>query len=131
MPLKKFLISIETLKGGSFGQRAALVLLTGTCRVAGFLLKASDKVGRGTRAQVFIEYLMLLVAIALFTVVFTTGSFFSNFREKMDKTTEFAMKKMDQPGVPQSTPSNATGAAIPWWDEEIEPGGSGWGATPW
>ncbi len=130
MPLKKFLISCETLKEGSLSQRAALVLITGTCKVAGLLLKASDKVGRGTRAQVFIEYLMMLVAIALFTIVFTTGSFFTKFRNNMDKTTEFAMDTMEQPGVDEPA-SNATGATIPWWNETIEEGGLGWWSMPW
>ncbi len=127
MSLKKFLRRLETIKGESFGQRCALGLITGTCKVAGFLLKASDKVGRGTQGQVLIEYLMLMVAIALFTIVFTTGSFFTNFRDNMDATTEFAMNTMEQPGMvePEVT---TNGITIPWWDAEIEEGDiPGWG----
>jgi len=130
MSLKKFLRRLETIKGESFGQRCALCLITGACKAAGFLLKASEKVGGETRAQVFIEYLMLMVALALFTIVLTTGSFFTNFRSNMDRTTDFAMNKMDQPGFSPS-PSTGSGVTIPWWNEEIEAGSVPGGGVAW
>jgi len=131
MSLKKFLRRFDTIKGESVGQRCALRLITGTCKIAGYLLKASDKVGRGTHAQVLIEYLMLMVAIALFTIVFTAGSFFTNFRDNMDRSTSFAMNTMEQPGMAEPT-STTNGVTIPWWDEEIEEGGiPSWGSVAW
>jgi|GEM_PF-3374123 len=129
MSLKKFLRTLETIRGETFGQRCGLRLITGACKVAGFLLKASEKVGGATAGQVFIEYLMLMVALALFTIIFTTGSFFTHFRENMDATTEFAMNTMEQPGMDE--PGTTTnGVTIPWWEEEIEAGGPGVGGGP-
>ena len=134
MSLKKFLGRCDAVQGTSVAERAALFFIIGTCKVAVFLLAASSKVGRGSKAQVIIEYLTLLATLALFTIVFTTGSFFSRFRSSMDDTMEVAMNTMEQPDL-EPTRSNATGVTVPWWEEEIEAGssgGAGWsGPVAW
>lgn len=127
MSLKKFLERCDALQGESVAERAALFFIIGTCKVAVFLLAASSKVGRGSKAQVMIEYLILLATLALFTVIFTTGSFFTRFRGSMQDSMTVAMDTMEQPDLPPST-SNTTGVTIPWWEEEIEAGGSSGGS---
>jgi len=121
MSLKKYLKTMEAMRSGSFAERTACKFMTGTCKVAGFLLEKSSRVRGPARGQVFIEYIMLLVVIALFSIVFTSGSFFTRFRNNMQGSMDFAMNTMEQQDLPTPPPSN--GVTLPWWDEALETGG--------
>jgi hypothetical protein len=133
MSFQKFLKTAETMKTGTRIERLLVSFLTGSCKGAGFLLRATTRVTRNNRAQVAMEYFIILCVITLFAMVLGSSSFFGRFRNEMNESMRQAVEAMDQPGIGDGTGSISSpglNIVIPWWEETEEDEGWG-GELPW
>ncbi|MGE5280498.1 MAG: hypothetical protein ACM3L6_07145 [Deltaproteobacteria bacterium] len=130
MSLKKFLKTMQVMHPNGRPGRLASSFLAGACTCAGFLLKVSARMTRNNRAQVMMEYFIILCVVTLFAMVLNSSSFFGRFRTNLNASMKSAMETMDQPGVGSGTSGTSgagTGDLIPWWEEDI----NDTDATPW